>query len=226
MRLLRKSVDAMNAAFAEALVTGHSHLTGTLTLPDPDDRHGLAAAIEAEVRTIVTLNLKDFPAAALAKHHIVAVHPDAFVAWLMKNDPTPVERAFAAQQASLKNPPVSVADLLTTLERQGMVNPPFTQEKAWPDGKLLGASAVLNARDDCGLAELVGAWSPHTPPRRSPRPNPRARAITFVFGLSAELGARRHAHHQLHAPHTGAKHSIQSVFCALALAARRRSCGQ
>ena len=36
MRQLRRSVDAMNAAFPEALVTGHSHLTATLTLPDPE----------------------------------------------------------------------------------------------------------------------------------------------------------------------------------------------
>lgn len=120
-RQLRRTVDAMNAAFPEALAKGYEHVIATLTLPDVDDRHVLAAAIKAKATTIVTLNLKDFPASELAKHRVVAIHPDAFVVGLMKTDPTIVERAFAAQRRSLKNPPVSVVDLLATLERRGMV---------------------------------------------------------------------------------------------------------
>jgi len=120
-RQLERTVQAMNAAFPEASVTGYDHIVKTLALPDPGDRHVLAAAIKARASVIVTLNLKDFPLAELAKHGIEAMHPDAFVVDLMKADSSVVERAFRAQLKSLKNPPMSVEDLLATLERRGMV---------------------------------------------------------------------------------------------------------
>jgi hypothetical protein len=37
----------MDAAIPDVTVTGHEHLIDQLTLPDPDDRHVLAAAIHA-----------------------------------------------------------------------------------------------------------------------------------------------------------------------------------
>lgn len=117
---LHRTVELMNHAFPDARVTGYSMLLKTLTLPDPDDRHVLAAALKAKATSIVTLNLKDFPAATLARRGIVALHPDVFVTGLLKSDPDMVERAFTAQQQSLKNPPVSVQDLLAKLEQQGL----------------------------------------------------------------------------------------------------------
>lgn len=117
---LQRTVELMNDAFPDARVTGHGRLVTALTLPDPDDRHVLAAAIRAKATSIVTLNLKDFPAPTLAQHGIVAVHPDAFVAGVLKAAPQMVEQAFVAQQQALKNPPVLVADLLDKLEQQGL----------------------------------------------------------------------------------------------------------
>lgn len=48
-------------------------------LPDADDRHVLAAASKARGQVIVTVNLKDFPAAALERWSTEAKHPDEFV---------------------------------------------------------------------------------------------------------------------------------------------------
>ena len=46
----------MDAAIRDSLVTGHSQLVDSLTLPDPDDRHVLAAAIHSGAGLIVTFN--------------------------------------------------------------------------------------------------------------------------------------------------------------------------
>src|SRR5215472_725688 len=51
--------DLMNAAVRDSLVTGYEPLIEGLKLPDPDDRHVLAAAIKAGAQVIVTANLKD-----------------------------------------------------------------------------------------------------------------------------------------------------------------------
>lgn len=50
-----------------------------MPLPDKDDRHVLATAIAGHADCIVTFNLKDFPAEALARHDIEALHPDDFI---------------------------------------------------------------------------------------------------------------------------------------------------
>jgi len=59
--------DLMNQYFLDSEVQGFETLIPTLTLPDPDDRHVLAAAIHSRADAIVTVNLKDFPPVALAK---------------------------------------------------------------------------------------------------------------------------------------------------------------
>ena len=46
----------MNEAVPDGLVTGHEALIEKLSLPDPSDRHVLAAAIRARASVIVTLN--------------------------------------------------------------------------------------------------------------------------------------------------------------------------
>ncbi len=69
----------MNAAAPDCLVAGCEPLIPGLQLPDPDDRHVLAAAIRSSAQVIVTFNLKDFPESALAPFGIEPMHPDVFV---------------------------------------------------------------------------------------------------------------------------------------------------
>jgi predicted nucleic acid-binding protein len=53
--------DQMTAAFEDVLVVGWERLEHDLVLPDPNDRHVLAAAIRGSAGIIVTNNTKDFP---------------------------------------------------------------------------------------------------------------------------------------------------------------------
>jgi hypothetical protein len=110
----------MNEAVRDCLVTGYEHLIISLALPDPDDRHVLAAAIHCEADVIVTFNLSDFPHDVLAQFGIEAVHPDAFVVSLFELAPTGVCAAIKRQRESLHNPPKSADDLLATLRSQGL----------------------------------------------------------------------------------------------------------
>lgn len=112
--------DLMNAAVPDALVIGYEGLIQTLSLPDPDDRHVLAAAIQAGASVIVTRNLADFPADILASHGVEAQHPDDFVVALLDVEPDAVCAAVKAQRESLRNPPKTVEELLAILEAQGL----------------------------------------------------------------------------------------------------------
>lgn len=97
-----------------ALVTNYEHLIPAMT-NDPGDRHVLAVAVQAHAQTIVTFNLKHYPANALAPHGTVAEHPDAFLTHLFNMQPATVVQIARDQAADLKNPPLSLSDVLDTL---------------------------------------------------------------------------------------------------------------
>jgi hypothetical protein len=115
---LERTRDLMNAAVPDGLVEGYHSLIEGLALPDPRDRHVLAAAIRAGASAIVTFNLKDFPPEALQSYGIEAQPPDAFVTDLLDLDHRKVCAAARSQRLSLKNPPQTIGDYLANLERQ------------------------------------------------------------------------------------------------------------
>lgn len=53
---LRRTASLMDTAIPDGLVHGYEELINGLTLPDPDDRHVLAAAIRCNASVIVTFN--------------------------------------------------------------------------------------------------------------------------------------------------------------------------
>ncbi|MFI6480432.1 PIN domain-containing protein [Nonomuraea sp. NPDC050663] len=113
--------ERMNAALPAALVEGHEALIEGLKLPDADDRHVLAAAIRCGAEIIVTSNLKDFPADALATYGIEVRSPDDFVLDQLDLDEGAV-RACVHQIANGRvRPPKTFAAILDALERAGLV---------------------------------------------------------------------------------------------------------
>jgi hypothetical protein len=117
---LARTRTLMNEAVRDCLVTGYEDLIASLSLPDPDDRHVLAAAIRAGAEVIVTYNLSDFPPEALARFDVEAQHPDDFLHHLFDLAPGAVCAVVKRQREGLRNPPKTAQELLTTLEGNGL----------------------------------------------------------------------------------------------------------
>lgn len=116
-----RTSDLMDRAIPDSLVDGYEALVAGLTLPDPDDRHVLAAAIRCGASVIVTFNQRDFPADVLASYGVESQHPDEFVENLFDLDAAAVVAAAQRQRAQLKNPPIDVDRYLEILRKQGLV---------------------------------------------------------------------------------------------------------
>jgi predicted nucleic acid-binding protein len=116
----------MDDTFEDALVTGWEPLLDGIALPDPDDRHVLAAAMRGGAQAIVTSNLKDFPAETLAPLDIAAVHPDAFLLDQLDLAPPVVLDVLREQAAHTRRPKLDVGDVVARLARAGA--PGFADE--------------------------------------------------------------------------------------------------
>lgn len=114
---LERTRDLMNAAVPDCMIEGYEGLIDGLTLPDPDDRHVLAAAIHGSAEVIVTSNLADFPADILSGHGLRAEHPDDFISGQFDVDSVAAVSAANRHRESLRNPPKTVEEYLATLGR-------------------------------------------------------------------------------------------------------------
>ncbi|MEE4274154.1 MAG: PIN domain-containing protein [Thermoanaerobaculales bacterium] len=117
---LQRTRALMDRTVPDCLVTGFEELIDSLDLPDPEDRHILAAAIRSQAGVIVTYNTKDFPEDILDGYGIEVQHPDEFVTHLYDLSPGAVCRAVRSQRQALKNPPYSTSDLLNTFLSLGL----------------------------------------------------------------------------------------------------------
>jgi predicted nucleic acid-binding protein len=117
---LERTRMLMDKHAEDALVTGYEDLIPSLHLPDPDDRHVLAAAIRGRADVIVTANVRDFPVQVLVPFGIEAQHPDEFVLHLLDLAPGVVAAAARNHRESLKNPPKTIDEYLNILEVQGL----------------------------------------------------------------------------------------------------------
>lgn len=110
----------MERALPAARVHGYEGLVATLVLPDPDDRHVLAAAIQCSSEVIVTFNLSDFPDVALSRYRIEALHPDDLLSELIASDAVKFVGAVRELRAALLNPAYTPDELIDALRRTGL----------------------------------------------------------------------------------------------------------
>ena len=124
----------MDATIPTALVKGYERLIETLSLPDPNDRHVLAAAIVGRCHVIVTQNLKDFPEATMANNGVETQRPDEFLANHLDLAPGRFCMAIRIARLGHKNPPYTVETYLNNLTRIGLV---VTATELWQYADLL-----------------------------------------------------------------------------------------
>lgn len=95
----RAEIARITDRFPLAMADGDETPAIGFDLPDPADRHVMAAALAAGAQTIVTANLRDFPRRVMVPAGLVAVHPDAFLTAIRARDPDPVVAAVRAAHA-------------------------------------------------------------------------------------------------------------------------------
>ena len=117
---LNKTRKLMDDNTLDCLVYGYESIIPTLNLPDPNDRHILAAAIKANADTIVTMNLRDFPSNILKQYNIDAVHPDNFIKYLLDDECGSVLSAIKTVRERLKNPTRTVEEYIAILRKQSL----------------------------------------------------------------------------------------------------------
>ncbi len=119
-RLARRRA-AVRDAVAGAIVDDFGPIEAGLDLPDPDDRHVLAAAIRCGAQAIITANLTDFPADRLAPWNVEAIHPDDFVVHMLDLSEGTVVSVLQQQAGALRSPQRTAFEVLDSLERNGLV---------------------------------------------------------------------------------------------------------
>ncbi|MPR33548.1 PIN domain-containing protein [Salmonirosea aquatica] len=117
---LNRTIKAMDEAFPESSIQGYESLIDSLSLPDPNDRHVVAAAIYSKADVVVTANLADFPNSFINQFGIQIQHPDYFIANLIHRQPAKGVEAFKRQVSFLKNPPMTEGQILEIFSRIGL----------------------------------------------------------------------------------------------------------
>jgi predicted nucleic acid-binding protein len=115
---LERARDLMDAHCRDAKVTGYESLIETLVLPDPNDRHVLAAAIRCGADAIVTKNFKDFPESVISAFGIDVLHPDDFLYYQIDLAPAICCKYLRQQRIALKNPAMEIEEFLSVLQKQ------------------------------------------------------------------------------------------------------------
>ena len=109
---------------------GWKLIESCLSLPDVNDRHVLAAAVAGHADSIVTINIKHFPASVLDPLGITALHPDEFLLQQLELEPLVVLPAFKVMRARLKNPAFTPEKFVDAMERNGLIQTAAFLEQA------------------------------------------------------------------------------------------------
>lgn len=115
----RKRLIMMDQAFPESSIHVEESEWSQFDLPDPDDRHVLAAAAQGQADVLATRNIKDFPQKLLDSFSIQVITPDDLLCVLLRRNPEATANAIRELIDSRHRPPINIPDFAKRLERSG-----------------------------------------------------------------------------------------------------------
>ena len=112
---VRGFLDAICRAFPMAMAEDWERFEPDVDLPDPNDGHVVAAARRAGAETIVTFNLKDFPADELSGYGLRAQSPDSFLTSVFDAHPEEAMDAMRRLVGSKRHPSRTMSEEIERL---------------------------------------------------------------------------------------------------------------
>jgi hypothetical protein len=119
---LQATKRLMNQALPRATIDEYRDYIPAVSLPDPDDRHVVAAAIAAGASLILTWNLHDFPLTELKKFGLRRENPNSFLAHLYDNIPASMVVSLANARRNLSKTRVSASEFIDILKNQKLAD--------------------------------------------------------------------------------------------------------
>lgn len=113
--------EIFTSQFPDALVEGYEPFIDAVQLPDPNDRHVLAAAIVGRCNGIITCNLKHFPPEETNKFGIEIVHPDDFIVNIIDLDENKAIGACKRHREAMVQTKPTVDQYLERFEVAGLI---------------------------------------------------------------------------------------------------------
>ena len=104
-----------------AMVNGYEEQIPIVNLPDPNDRHVVAAGITAGASIILTWNLRHFPAKELKKFGVRKQTPDTFLSGLYDQVPDLMIGSLANARRNLTKSRISSPDFIDILNNQKLI---------------------------------------------------------------------------------------------------------
>jgi len=118
--IARAEIALMRVNWAAEEVAAPAGVEESLSLPDRDDRHVLAAAIEGGAEAIMTANLRDFPGRTLARYGMMVRTPDSVLTELLAEGRVPVAETVEAVRVRTEQVSGRAQPVRPLLKRAGL----------------------------------------------------------------------------------------------------------
>lgn len=120
-RTAQKIIADASRQYPSACITGWEHRVEGIGLPDPDDRHVVAAALEGSCDLIVTFNVRDFPRKEMRELGLEIVHPDELLVGFAEDEPESMLEVMRDLVNEKERPPRTMRQEIEGLRRCRLV---------------------------------------------------------------------------------------------------------